>query len=224
MEENYIIKRMEVGPVNNCTYFVIDLRENTAVLIDPAWELDGILDCLKMYKVTVRAILLTHSHQDHTNLVPVLVEKFDCKVYMSSKEIVFYGFKTQNLLPVEDLNVINIGRLCFECFLTPGHTVGSMCFRIDHNLFTGDTIFIRSCGFCNCKGSDFNAMFDSVKRIKNILQNSGRIYPGHYFRDDIKYEKDCLNRNIYFHISDKEIFRKFVNLSGEKNIYLKYEY
>lgn len=223
MGVDYIIKRLNVGFANNCTYIVANLTENTAVLIDPAWELEKILDCLEVYKVAVSAILLTHSHQDHTNLVSALVDKFNCKVYMSSKEIEFYGFRTKNLLPVDDLNTVKIGGLCFKCFLTPGHTVGSMCFKIGNNLFTGDTIFIRSCGFCNCKGSDIDALFDSIKKIKKIVHNNSNIYPGHYFRDDLKYERDYLTRNLYFHINDRKIFRKFVDLNDKKNIYINYE-
>jgi hydroxyacylglutathione hydrolase len=224
MEEMFIVKRMEVGCVNNCTYVIFNAEEKAAILVDPAWDLEKILKCINENDVTISAILLTHSHHDHTNLVAPLVEKFHCKVYMSSKEIDFYGFESDNLIPVSDSEIIKIGNLQFDCILTPGHTAGSMCFRIGNILFTGDTVFIRSCGFCNCKGSNYNEMFESIKKIKVIVQEGIAIYPGHYFRDDMKYEKEYLKRNIYFHINDKKTFEKFIALSGERNIYLKYEY
>lgn len=223
MKERFVVKRIEVGCVNNCTYLVFNPKEKVAVLVDPAWDLEKILNCLSENDVTLSAILLTHSHHDHTNLVIPLVKMFHCKVYMSSKEIDFYGFESENLIPVHDSAILEIGILQFDCILTPGHTVGSMCFKIENILFTGDTIFIRSCGFCNCKGSDYNEMFESIKRIKKIARDGFIIYPGHYFKDDLKYEKEYRKRNIYFHINDKNTFEKFAVLSSQRNIYLKYE-
>lgn len=223
MEEIFIVKRVEVGGVNNCTYIIINAEEKVAIVVDPAWDLEKILKCINENGVVLKAILLTHSHYDHTNLVTPLVEKFDCRVYMSSKEINFYGFESDNLIPVNDTEIIRIGNLQIKCILTPGHTAGSMCFQIGSVLFTGDTVFIRSCGFCNCKGSNYNEMFESIKKIKEIVQDDIAIYPGHYFNDDLKYEKEYFKRNIYFHINDKKTFKKIIALSGDKNIFLKYE-
>lgn len=88
------------------------------------------------------------------------------------------------------MQVITIAGLKCICILTPGHTAGGMCYKIGDSLFTGDTVFIRSCGFCNCKGSNPDEMYESVNKIKIYAQNGGRIYPGHYFKDDFEYEKD----------------------------------
>lgn len=225
MSNRVIIERLEVGDVNNCTYVIVDTMKKVAVLIDPAWELEKIIACLNSHNASLHAILLTHSHYDHTNLVLPLVQRFSCIVYMASKEIDFYGFKSDNLVPVSDLEIIRIGNLEFECILTPGHSAGSMCFRIENNLFTGDTVFIRSCGYCNCKGGSYNEMFESIKKIKEIaLKDEIAIYPGHYFRNDYEHQKEFLKRNLYFHIKDIETFIKFASLSDKKNMYLKYEY
>lgn len=63
-----------------------------------------------------------------------------------------------------------------------------------------------------------------IKKLRQYAEQGARIYPGHYFKNDFKYESDCLHRNIYFHIKDLEIFLKFVERSSKRNVYLKYEY
>lgn len=169
------------------------------------------------------SILLTHSHYDHTNLVKALTEKFNCQVYMSEKEIDYYGFKCKNLNPVNHLETVKFSRLSFDCILTPGHTVGSMCFKLEDSLFTGDTLFIRGCGICSCKGGDYDEMFESIKKIKEIVKDKVLIYPGHYYKGDLNCASEYFKRNIYFHIKDKDVFKKLISMSSKKNNYEIYE-
>lgn len=220
----YSIQRFSVGHVNNYMYLIINKENGIGILVDPAWERQKIVECIKKANVNLKGILLTHSHQDHTNLADILSQQYQCRVYMSNCEIEYYNFQCNNLFAVEDKQRIFIGGIEIECILTPGHTVGSMCYKIENSLFTGDTVFIRSCGFCNCKGSNPEAMFESIKKIKQYAEQGIQIYPGHYFQDDFIYENDYLHRNIYFHLKDKEIFLRFVNQSSKRNVYLKYEY
>lgn len=220
----YIIERFAVGHVNNYMYLVTNVTSKEGIIIDPAWDLEKITYSIKNTDTKLRGILLTHSHQDHTNLADTISRSYQCPVYMSKKEIEYYKFRCSNLVPLDDMQVITIAGLKCICILTPGHTAGGMCYKIGDSLFTGDTVFIRSCGFCNCKGSNPDEMYESVNKIKIYAQNGGRIYPGHYFKDDFEYEKDFLKRNLYFHIQNKDLFLKFIEMSGKRNVYLKYEY
>ncbi|ABR32874.1 glyoxylase-like metal-dependent hydrolase (beta-lactamase superfamily II) [Clostridium beijerinckii] len=223
MDTMYSINQLKVGSINNCTYIIINNDIKEAVIIDPAWDLEKIVANLNTNGVSLSSILLTHSHYDHTNLVEPLLKIFNCQVYMAKKEINYYGFRCKNLNPVNDSDKISIGKLKMDCVLTPGHTAGGMCFKLENKLFTGDTIFIRGCGICTCKGGDYNEMFESIKKIKEIAKKNVLIYPGHYFEGDLKYESEYLKRNIYFHINDKEVFKKVITLSSKKNDYAKYE-
>lgn len=220
----YDIQRFPVGHVNNYTYLIINTEGGTGILIDPAWEQKEILDHIKKAHIELKGILLTHSHQDHTNLADFFSKQYQCYVYMSKYEIEYYNFQCNNLVALEDNQKLRVSGIEIECLLTPGHTTGSMCYKIENALFTGDTIFIRSCGFCNCKGGNPQDMFLSIKKLRQYAEQGARIYPGHYFKNDFKYESDCLHRNIYFHIKDLEIFLKFVERSSKRNVYLKYEY
>lgn len=220
----YSIERFSVGHVNNYMYFITNIETKEGFLIDPAWEIKRIIQNIEKNRTALKGILLTHSHQDHTNLADIISRRYDCPVYMSKKEIEYYNFECSNLVAIDDMEIITIAGLECTCILTPGHTAGGMCYKIDDSLFTGDTVFIRSCGFCNCKGSNPDEMYESIKKIKDFAENGVQIYPGHYFKDDFEYEKDYLKRNIYFHIQKKEVFLELVEMSGKRNVYLKYEY
>lgn len=216
----YKIKKIKVGTVGNYTHVIFDLAKKIAVLVDPAWDLNKIEKFLYKLNLSLKAVLLTHSHYDHTNLALRLTKKFNCKVYMSKCEIEFYKFSCANLIPVNNNDIINIDNLLFKCIFTPGHTAGGMCFKIDNNLFTGDTLFIRGCGFCNCDGGNIEQMIKSIKKLKEIIADNIFIYPGHYFKDDLKYERDYLQKNIYLHIENEKLFRDLLMLNDKSNVFL----
>lgn len=219
----YKIEKFKVGDVGNCTYMVFDPEYKNAVLVDPAWDANKIEEFLYKLDLSLKGIILTHSHYDHTNLVQYFAEKFNCNVYMSKHEVEFYKFSCVNLISVDDDDIINVDNLSFTCILTPGHTIGSMCFKIDNNLFTGDTLFIRGCGFCNCYGGSIEQMFNSINRLKDILKGDVLLYPGHYFRDDLEHEKEYMKKNIYLHIKNKKLFRDLMLLNGKSNKFLNHK-
>ena len=129
---------------------------------------------------------------------------------MSSEEIVYYGFKCKNLIGLEDNEEIIIRDVSIKCMLTPGHTKGSMCYLLNNQLFTGDTLFAEGCGLCESKGSCPYEMFASIQRVKNDIHLETLIYPGHayiYF-PGLTLEEVTQN-NIYLMIEDVDLFVNF---------------
>ncbi|KAA1246080.1 MBL fold metallo-hydrolase [Aquimarina sp. RZ0] len=76
---------------NQCYLIYSDLE---GVLIDPAWEFDKISDFLDQNNIVLKAILLTHSHLDHTDLAYEFSEKRKVPVFMSDKEINIWLFRS----------------------------------------------------------------------------------------------------------------------------------
>lgn len=200
----------------NYTYLIIDNKTKKTVIVDPSWEIDKIISEIDKHDAELVGVLLTHSHNDHVNLVEDLIEKFNVQVYMAKEEVLFYKYSVKNLNLLEDEHIINIGDTTIRCILTPGHTYGSMCFLVnDKEFFTGDTLFIEGCGACDFLGSSAEKMFNSIQKIKKTVCQNVKVYPGHSYGFDRGLKLiDLVNFNIYYCIDSKE---DFINFRMRKN-------
>ncbi|MCC8351936.1 MULTISPECIES: MBL fold metallo-hydrolase [Bacillus] len=215
----HTIKTFHQGWTNYC-YIIEDIVSRSAIVVDPSWELSKLTNKLSELEVDLSAILLTHSHYDHVNLVEPLSALFHPQVYMSKTEIDFYQFRCKNLIALEDRETISIGMTKAQCLLTPGHTAGGMCYLFSESIFTGDTIFTEGCGICEDHGSSADDMFDSVQRIKSIVSPEVRVYPGHSFgQTPGQTIGELLKHNIYFQIDKREYFVKFRNRKNQRGIF-----
>jgi hydroxyacylglutathione hydrolase len=195
--------------INYC-YIVMDLATHEAVLIDPAWEIEKIDLQFMIFDIKPIAILLTHHHFDHINLAETFVKKYNIPVYMSKAEIECYGFSCPNLIAIEKSQQFSINQLKIVPLFTPGHTKGAISYWIDHALFTGDTLFIEGCGMCVGKGSDPNALFNSLKHLKNIIPPETLVFPGHsYGKEPGQTFSYLLQNNIYLQITTAEEFIQY---------------
>ena len=219
-EISYKINQFKTNKgLKNYFYIITDIDTKQAAIVDPAWELDAIVDALAHLNVELKAILLTHSHDDHTNLVESLLERFNPDVYISRIETEYYNFKCSNLKPVDDMDVIRLGNTDITAIYTPGHTAGGLCYWLSNSLFTGDTIFIEGCGVCTDNGGDAAKMFDSIQKIKNIVNPEVNVYPGHSYgkRPGCKLSFLC-EENIYFLFLEKEMFINYRTRSNQTNL------
>lgn len=204
------VVKSRYGNLKNYSYVLYDKECRTAAIVDPAWDMEAFARIVEDLELQITAILLTHSHQDHVNLVEPLSRRYRPAVYMSEREIRFSGYRCPNLQPLEDGETIILGGGEIGSILTPGHSCGSMCYFTDRHLFSGDTVFIEGCGICSLPGGDPYVMFDSIQAIKRRMPDHLAVYPGHSFGKEPGYTLDYLNRNnIYFQFEDKQTFVRF---------------
>lgn len=158
-----------------------------------AGELSGLYKYLDSEGLTPEAILLTHSHSDHTLGVVPLVEKFGIPVYSASGSFqtptdafsclrpAEAGVQTQekaiSCLQVEDEGYV----AGFKVITTPGHTPDSVCYysEAEHVLFTGDTLFAGTIGRTDLPGGDYDREIVSIMEKLIFLPGETDIYPGH---------------------------------------------
>ena len=69
--------------------------------------------------------------------------------------------------------------LDIEVVHTPGHTRGSVCFRIGPDLLSGDTLFHRAVGRCDLPGGSWPALVFSIENRIYTLPPDTVVYPGH---------------------------------------------
>jgi hydroxyacylglutathione hydrolase len=193
--------------MKNYTYLVIDPSSRQALLVDPAWEMDKIVQALSEAESVLSGILITHAHPDHVDLAKPMADAYDCPIWMSSDEIAASGFRARQLIGI-DAQPWSIGRLDVEPIRTPGHTPGCVCYLIGGNLFSGDVLFAEGCGICPDTPAA-HAMFASLETLKR-LDPQTRIFPGHsYGTPPGQTLSRLLRDNIYLQFSDKESFAAF---------------
>lgn len=204
----------------NYCYLVMHSETKEAVLIDPAWEMKKIEHQIQLQGAQLKAVLLTHHHIDHINLAESFARKYDVPVRMSKIEIEEYGFSCSNLISIEHPESLVFGELSFWPFFTPGHTKGAICYFIEDNLFTGDTLFIEGCGICTGRGACPSQMFDSLSYLKKTLPQTTYIYPGHSYGKELGQPfKELLENNIYLHFTNRDQFIAFRMRPHQKGLF-----
>ncbi len=180
----------------NCC-LVYDEQKHAAV-IDPGDEAARLLALIETYGLQVQAILLTHVHFDHIQAARGLQAATGAPLFVHEAEVPALTDPTLSMVTfpcdlsadrvLRDGDIVEIGQLTFEVLHTPGHTLGSVCYRCGDVLFAGDTLFAGSIGRTDFVGGDFAAMRQSLKRLAT-LPNDVRVIPGHGVETTIGFEK-----------------------------------
>ena len=190
MGETIYLKQMELGPMQNFIYLVGDPATRQCVVVDPAWEIETIVQTAAAADMTIIGALITHTHQDHVgghlfglNIpgVEELLEKVKAKVYVHKAEREFLKGFGSDLVKVDNTDTLQVGRLGLTFLHTPGHTPGSQCFLVDGRLISGDTLFIGSCGRPDLPGSDPSEMYYSLTQRLYKLPDETVLFPGHNY-------------------------------------------
>jgi glyoxylase-like metal-dependent hydrolase (beta-lactamase superfamily II) len=170
------IHQVVVGPMDNNVYVLRCKQTGDAVLLDAANEHDKLLELCR--RLGVRQVLETHGHWDHIQAVPAVRDAgYEVGVTAADASMLpSYDFV------LEDGSAIKVGRLRLHTILTPGHTPGSMCFRLEGSpvLFSGDTLFPGGPGATGFPGGDFPTIIRSIEdRLFATLPADTRVLPGH---------------------------------------------
>ena len=177
------VHQFELGPWDNFQYFIGDKEARSCAVVDPAWHLPTILAEAERLDVRIDAVLCTHSHFDHVDQVEALLKVRDVPVYMLRQEIDFSGFRCENLRPSSPGDTVKVGGVEVTLLHTPGHTPGSVCYRVRDAVVTGDTLFVDGCGRCDFVGGDPEVMWTTLRKLCDDLPGDTTMYPGHNYGD-----------------------------------------
>ncbi len=182
--EALYLRQMELGPMQNFVYLIGDPETRDCIVVDPAWEIEAIVEQARADGMRLNGVLVTHTHQDHVGGhlfghdipgVEALLAQTPTKVYVHAAEREFLrGFGSGG-------DTLEVGRVKITFVHTPGHTPGSQCFLVDGRLISGDTLFIRSCGRTDLPGSDPEEMYTSLTRRLGALPDDTVVFPGHNY-------------------------------------------
>ncbi|MCB9766145.1 MAG: MBL fold metallo-hydrolase [Alphaproteobacteria bacterium] len=178
----------------NFIYLVGDRVAGECLVVDPAWDIRGILDAAAEDDMKVVGALVTHYHPDHiggplfgypVQGLPELLAANPCPVHVHEAEAhgvrVVTGLERSDLVTHSGGDAVQVGAVEVECLHTPGHTPGSQCFRCKGALIAGDTLFLQGCGRVDLPGGDPEQMRLTLTQRLAKLPGSLRLYPGHSY-------------------------------------------
>ncbi|MCS6768232.1 MAG: MBL fold metallo-hydrolase [Candidatus Nitrosocaldus sp.] len=167
-----ILRQIKVGRMANFTYIVGDEDSRLAAVIDPSWELERVLDELKRSNLRLTYIINTHTHFDH------VLGNEQLKALTGARVVMHKNSQLEKDVAVDDNDLITLGSLSMRVLYTPGHSKDSICLLVENRLFTGDTLFVGSCGRVDLPGGDAGELYESLRRIAS-LDECLEVYPGH---------------------------------------------
>jgi hydroxyacylglutathione hydrolase len=168
-----ILDQFRVGPYLNFTYLVAEDDGGDAVVIDPSYGIDPVLEAIDQRRVKVRYILNTHSHRDH------IAGNQEVRDRTGAKVVAHRVAPLGQDVSVDDGDAVSAGRLKFQVVHTPGHTKDSVLYIFEGNVATGDTLFVGECGRTDLPGGDPSEMYDSLLRRVVALDDGLVVLPGH---------------------------------------------
>ncbi len=200
------VERIVVGMLGANCYIIYCPGTREAMIVDPGGDGDKILGVVKSLGLSVRYIVNTHGHADHTAAnsivkaatgAPIAIHRDDAYLLKDLTQKYWYPeFKTSKPdILLEDGMVLGFeskhGQVKFKIIHTPGHTAGSICLYRSRRLFSGDTVFRGGIGRVDLASSRPKLMPASLKKILSLPAET-RIYPGHGPETTVEIEE----RNI----------------------------
>lgn len=179
--------------MENFVYLIGDKDTGECVVVDPAWAIDDLVAVAAADDMRITGALVTHYHPDHIGGdifgihiegLPRLMEVAPCPVHVHRLEA--HGVRAVTGLSATDLvlhdsgDVVQVGKVGVELLHTPGHTPGSLCFRVKDALVSGDTLFLQGCGRVDLPGGDADELFRSLTKLR-ALPGETVLYPGHRY-------------------------------------------
>ena len=219
--DELIVEQIQIGPMANFTYLVGSRSTREVAVVDPAWDIDGLLNHIDERGYTLTAALATHYHPDHIGGgmgnraiagVTELLAKKPVKIYAHREEAAgvrrVTGISESDLAKVDSGDRLRVGSIEIEFLHTPGHTPGSQCFRVKNTLVSGDTLFIDGCGRVDLPGSDPEQMYHSLQKLKTLPDDT-LLLPGHnYSAVPNATMGDTKKTNAYLAVKDLATWRQ----------------
>lgn len=165
---------MKIHPIRafSDNYIWVIEKDKEAIVVDPG-EGAQVMDYLADAELELRAILLTHNHDDHIGGV--------LEIYEQYPDIAIFGpDETEPLVNhnVKEGDSFEILGETFEVFKTAGHTEGHISYLMGDDLFCGDALFSGGCG--RVFTGDYEAQFAALQTF-NELKDAVNVYAAHEY-------------------------------------------
>ena len=169
------VYQLQVGNMQNFTYVLEDEETKEAVIIDPSWDLDLIIETIERNDLKVKYIINTHHHFDHTVGNDAIVKHTHSKILQHESSTL------KNDIKLSNNEKIKFGNSELTVIHTPGHSKDSICLVGDGKIISGDTLFVGNCGRVDLPGGSAKELYHSLTDIISKLDDNLILYPGHNY-------------------------------------------
>ena len=210
------IKAFFEKQTSTCSYIIFDKKSLNAVIIDPVLGFDifsgrtntafadQIIYYIQKNNLTLKYILETHIHADHLSAASYIKGKIGGRITISEsiKNVLGHWAPIfsieENFLNAEntfdklakDNDELLLGNNIIKVISTPGHTATCVSYKIENNLFCGDSLFMPDIGTARTDfpGGSAAMLFDSIQKIYNLPCHTN-IYVGHDYPPEERSQK-----------------------------------
>ena len=191
-----IVEQILVTGMAVFCYLVADEKTREGVLIDPAGDHDRIFGVVDKLGITVKYVINTHGHFDHTAGNEAAIKRTGARLLIHAADVRKLGNLTSKFLSrammsgstsprpestIADGDIISFGSVRLRVMHTPGHSEGSVCLYAPGHLVTGDTLFTEGTGRTDLADGSVEKIMDSILNKILRLPDDTIIWPGHHY-------------------------------------------
>lgn len=188
------IHRITAGPFQENGYIIHSDDSLECFIVDPGDSADKYINYIENNDLKPLAIVNTHGHVDHVSAVQPIKKHFSIPFYLHQNDkmllgehyksvCLMYGINPANEPIVDhwinDETELKIGKYVIKIINTPGHTPGGVCFLINGDIFTGDTLFSGSIGRTDLPGGDYETLMNSLQILVDEVSSETVVHSGH---------------------------------------------
>ncbi len=189
-----ILQQIEVGSMAVFAYLVGDPETGDAMVVDPAGDVQSILDAATRENLVIRSIVNTHGHVDHISGnadmkartgAEIIIHEDDVEMLMKTPSMMLRMFGGKPSPPpdrtVRDGDTVSAGSVKLEVIHVPGHSPGGIALYTPGYVFTGDTLFVEAVGRSDLPGGSWPVMLRSIQTRLLTLPDETVVLPGHNY-------------------------------------------